>query len=140
MSTERLDHSTTLPLGTRDAVHLHIVVGKFEYNIKEQFPTYLTPGSFVKFVDKEFTKFVLCEREEAHGFLNQFIKKICYYDNVIVFLLPDIATPVRHHFEIDLQKRQSEQWVLEAELEEAQSADPECASCYHIKNGRVIRS
>jgi len=134
--SERLDQTTHLPLGTRDAVHVPVIAGRFNY--KTSFPE-LEPGSFVKFVDKDFTLFELCEKKDAHGFINPYLDEIYYFDNVLIFILPNITTPVRHYFEINLQQKTNEREVLEAELEEMKRNDESCAECYEIRNNEIIR-
>lgn len=150
---ERMDKNTRLPLGTRDACHIPFVVGRLKdppipkdeearkdyYKQWEENRKKYVPGAWVKFTDDKFTYFELCEKVEAHGFINPLLETVSTYDNVIIWLMPDITEPVRHTFEICPNKRQTEKSLLEEELAEAQANDPECASCWDIVNGEVIR-
>jgi hypothetical protein len=135
--SERLDKTCRLEVGTRDAVHVPIVVGRADASL--DWKVKLNPGDAVKFTDMEFTKFVPCERSEAHGILNPFLEEICRYESVIVFMVPGITSPVRHRFEINPDKRKWEEEVLKMELEEGKKSDPGCAECFVIRNNEVIR-
>ncbi len=135
MSQERLDETCRLMTGTRDAVHVPIVAAVVDRSHKGE----LTPGDFVKFTDAEFTKFLPCKKNEAHGILNPFIDEISRYEPVVVMLVPGITSPVRHNFDIDPKQQQIKTEMLKAELEEAKQSDPECAECWIISNNRIIR-
>jgi len=141
MSQERLDKTTRLMIGTRDAVHVPIAVAEVsrEYCSQNKIWT-LNPGTYVKFVNDEFTKFEPCDKSEAHGVLNPFLDEISTYEPVIVLLNPGITTPVRHHFDIDLQQKARELSFLEIELEEVKEKDPDCAGCWVIRNNSIIRN
>ena len=138
MSQERLDKTCRLPVGTRDAVHVPIVAATVSRELDYHIP--LTPGAFVKFIDAEFTKFIPCNKDEAHGVLNPFIDEIRRYEPVIVMLLPGITSPVRHNFDINPQQKEIEAKFLEMELEEAKKDDPDCAGCWVVRNNRVVRN
>lgn len=139
----RLDRKCRLEIGTRDAVHVPIVVGKLKYGTGNDFDigflSSLVPGAFVKFIDSEYEQFVMCDKAAAHGIVNPFLEEVAYYAPVVVFLFPGITTPVRHHFDIDPKLRVLEQSMLEAELAEAKADDPECAGCWSIRNNEVQR-
>lgn len=135
----RLDQTCRLPVGTRDAVHVPIVVAKAKFDINDRIFEF-SPGAYVKFIDDEFTTFVTCEKDEAHGVMNPFLEKIYIFDPVIIMLLPGITGPVRHHFDIDPSRRELEKQFLQDELKASMEADPECAGCYHIRNNEVGRS
>lgn len=137
--TDRLDQRCKLALGTRDAFHVPAIVGQLDYDYESFDYEPLLPGSYVKFIDDKFTKFNLCDRKDAHGYLNPNLEDISWSDNVLVFLFPGITTPVRHQFEIDLSKKDREIEVLEEELKLKQERDPECAECWFIYNNEVIR-
>lgn len=138
MSQERLDQTCSIPLGTRDAIHVPFTVGSLHNKFKAGIYK-LIPGSFVRFVDDKFIEFELCEREKAHGILNPFLEEISIFDNVVVLLKPGITSVVRHTFDIDPKKEEIEKQILEMELKEAKEEDPSCADCYVIKNNRVTR-
>src|SRR5690348_13829805 len=130
MSQHRLDQTCRLPVGTRDACHVPYVVAQAEHvPVEQRLMSKLEPRSYVKFVDKDYTRFVLCDKEEAHGVLNPMIDEICYYDPVVVLMLPGITTPVQHGFEIRPEMRDMERKLLDNELEECKKEDGECASC-----------
>ncbi len=131
-----LNERCVLSVGTRDAIHVPIVAAKADHSVGYDD---IKPGCFIKFLDKEYSKFVLCDKKEAHGMVNPFIEQISSYDTVIVFIMPDITSPVRHQFEINPTQRDWQQKILEQELEEAKVSDPDCAGCYAIENGQVIR-
>jgi hypothetical protein len=135
MSSERLDQDTCLPRGTRDALHVPFVVAGADYKYRGR----INSGDFVKFVDEKFTLFTPCEREEAHGVINPFLKEVSCYQTVVVLLLPGITTSVRHTFEITPEKKEWEKDILQTELEAAKREDPECADCWVILNNRVTR-
>lgn len=137
MSSERLDQSTKLPLGTRDAVHVPIIAAKLDP--KEKYYGQIDAGSFVKFTDPEFTLFTICQKENAHGIINPFLDEVNFYDTVVILLLPGITTPVRHAFNIDVSQKERERSILEIELEEARKSDPDCASCWIIHNNEIVR-
>lgn len=141
MSQDRLDHSCRLPVGTRDAVHVPFVVAAaaVEATTIDDRINGLKPGSYVKFLDDGYTKFVVCEKAEAQGVLNPFVDEISYYEPVVVMMMPGITSPVRHHFDIDPRLKDMERHWLEAELAQAKQEDPDCAGCWVIKNNRVIR-
>lgn len=141
---ERLDNTCRLPVGTRDSVHVPFVVGRAEFpkELRDRMTLHkaLQPGAYVKFIDDKYTKFVLCEKAEAHGVLNPFLDQISMWDPVVVFLLPGITTTTRHTFEIDPGMKDQVRTVLEAQLRRAQEEDPECAECYEIVNNQLIRN
>jgi hypothetical protein len=138
MTQDRLDQDCCLPLGTRDAVHLPIVVATYKYGGPSNRHE-LKPGEYVKFVDKDYIYFVPCEKEEAQGILNPFLDEITYFDPVVVFILPGITTAVRHAFEINPEMKTWEKQYLEKNLERAKQEDPACAGCYIIRNNDIIR-
>lgn len=153
MSQERMDQRTRLPLGTRDAGHIPFVVGRYKESFhqvpEEERKAYweqyyaerekFKPGCFVKFIDDKFIYFEVCEKAKAHGYVNPALDEISTYDNVLVFMLPGITEPVRHHFEIRPEKRDLERRLLEAELEQHKEEDPGCAECWTILNNEVVR-
>lgn len=134
--SDRLDQTCRLPAGTRDAVHVPIVAGRWARN---DFTSELKPGEFVKFVDDKFVDFVPCQKDEAHGVANPFLDVISHIDPVIILLFPGITTPVRHDFNIDLNKNLIEKEMLKFEVEQARKEDPGCAGCWIIHNNEVIR-
>ena len=137
---KRIDQTTNLPLGTRDSSHMPWVVARIKYDYKNGLPE-IKPGAYVKFINPECTSFELTEnRAEAHGFINPCLEEIGIYDNVIVFLLPGITSPVRHYFEISLDKQKIEREILEEELKEIREADPNCGDCWVIRNNEIIRN
>ncbi len=137
----RLDYTCNLPMGTRDALHVPYVVARWDTpnDIKERLAG-LKPGSYVKFINTEYTKFVVCEKADAQGVVNPFIDEISCYDNVVVLLIPGITTPVRHNFDIKPELLQAEKEILELELRGAKNQDPGCAECYEIRNNEVVRN
>lgn len=134
-----LDKTCTLPVGTRDAVHWPIIVGQCDYHNLPKVPM-LTPGMFVKFTNDSFTKFIPCPKEEAHGVINPALDEIIYFDSVVILMMPGITTPVRHEFQVDLEKKKLERLFLEQDLEEAKKNDPDCAECYEIRNNAIVRN
>ena len=138
---ERLDQTCHLPIGTRDAIHVPFVVARLAESVSmEDRLAGLKPGSFVRFTDAEYTKFVICDKQLAHGILNPFVDEISYYEPVVVLLMPGITTPVRHRFDINPSLKESERQWLSARLEEAKEEDPDCAGCYEIRNNKIIRN
>ena len=144
MSQDRLDHECSLPLGTRDAVHVPFVVAEDGRTNEEKLRVdeggrSIKPGDYVRFLDSEFRKFTPCDQAEAQGIVNPFLERADIWHPVIVFLLPGLTGPVRHHFDIDVTAPGRERLYLESELEQAKREDPACADCYFIENGRLQR-
>ena len=133
--TRSLDQDCDLPAGTRDAIHVPFVVGKPVF----QGIQHIQPGSWVRFVDANFTEFVLCDKTDAHGIVNPFLDEISRYNDVVVLLIPGITSQVTHQFDIDPSLRDQRQAMLEAELAEVKEQDPGCADCWVIRNNCVVR-
>jgi hypothetical protein len=141
MSQDRLDKSCSLPVGTRDAIHVPYVVATCTATIEQQqeHKFKIPPGSYVRFTDENCTKFILCARDEAQGIVNPFLTEILFWHPVVVLVMPGITTPVRHIFNINPAMQRWEQQVLEKELAEVKAQDPDCAECWHIRNNEIIR-
>jgi len=144
-----LNKTCDIDIGTRDAVHVPIVVGRLFHPkpVRDESGKMIftplepvEPGQWVKFVDSDFTDFTACTKDEAHGMINPFIDYVPYYDAVVVILKPGITSPVRHNFDIDPKKAEIRKQYLEVELEEAKKEDPGCAHCWQIINDEVIRT
>jgi hypothetical protein len=123
-------------LGTRDAVHVPFVVGRFQRS-KEYID--LNPGQWVRFVDNEYTEFVLSDYQNGHGIIDPFLEKACIYESVRILLRPGITSPVRHTFEIAPAFHEVNKIKLEQELAQAQEDDPNCAGCWQIINNEITR-
>jgi hypothetical protein len=131
--SERLDQASSLSVGTRDAVHVPIIVINAKGNL-------LAPGMWIRFTNESCNDYEVCNRENAHGIINPFISKIRSYDSVVVFLVPGITTPVQHNFDIVWDKAKMEHVMLELELAEIIKNEPNCAECYYIENGSIQRT
>jgi len=118
--------SSNLTLGLKDALHVPIVV--------VQCDELLHGGEWVRFVDAESNRVIKCDQDESHGFVNPYDTP---FDNkpFIMFLNPDMTGPVRHEFDIKHKERET----LEEELERQREEDPNCAECWQIENGKIIR-
>lgn len=128
-----------LPVGTRDALHIPFVVVSYNNS------NYLSPGDLVRFTDETCTKLEKTnfnqplERYQAHGMVNPFVDKLTCDENVVVFLLPGLTSPVRHTFEINVKERNQIAIELEKELEQEKENDPNCAQCWYVLNDMVTR-
>lgn len=145
----QLNKTCDLDVGTRDAVHVPIVVGQLfhpkpvrDENGKMIFTplTEVKPGDWVKFVDDKFTEFVPCDKSEAHGMVNPFIDYVPFYGAIVVILKPGITSPVRHNFDIDPNIAEQRKHYLETMLKLKKANDPGCAECWIIQNDEVIRT
>lgn len=129
--------------GTRDAVHVPIVIARFKESkdVKEQLKSMdeLKPGQWVKFVDDKYIDFVLSDQENGHGIVDPFLDDVGVWDDIRILLRPGITTPVRHQYEINPAMLKARKKLLDMELEEKKQEDPECADCWQIKNGDIVR-
>jgi hypothetical protein len=155
MSAHTLGKECDLQIGTRDAIHVPIVIAKFYHHPypgsadknSEAWKNYVStinlepkPGDWVKFTDGKYDTITLCSKEEAHGMIDPFMDIIISsYDPVAVLLFPGTTSPVCHSFQINPEKRFTERNLLKEELEAQQAADPACAECWDVANGRVFR-
>lgn len=129
------DPAYDMLVGTRDALHVPIIVATFD-DYKQRCEA--LPGRWVKFVDADFTKIQLSDKEDGHGIIDPFLDEVGI--DVVVLLKPGITSPVRHQFEINTNFLSINRMMLEAELAEAKADDPDCAECWEIQNGKVIRN
>lgn len=126
--------------GETDALHVPFVVVEYRPTIEEyRNNTLLKPGEWVKLKEGNTKEVVRCSKEEAIGMIDPFLDEIDGYDKFVVLLVPGVTTETRHTFEIRPELKKLKREFLEAELEEHKKDDPECASCWQIKNNRIIR-
>lgn len=116
------------PVGTKDAIHIPIVVCKSKD--KDRTPI---RGEPVRFVDMENFIVEPCGMEESHGIADPLSPYI--YSPFCVVLHKWVVSPVRHSFEIASGKLLQ----LTDELAERRREDPGCAGCWVIEDGKVIR-
>lgn len=122
-------------IGTKDAVHVHIVIAE-----KDSYKEEIKPGDWVKFTDDKYNKIIKCEKVDAHGIVDPFLDEYIYsFDKFAVLLVPGIASAVRHDFEINPNFRVWEKEALEDELKEIRDNDSDCGDCWQIRNNKIIR-
>lgn len=134
MSSINLGENTSLPAGTRDAVHCPIVIVS-----SKEYPVKLSPGDWVKFTDDKFTKVEKCEKRDADGIVDPFLETVDCYENFAIMLVPHTTQGLFHSFDINPAYRKAYQKSLQLELEDVRQNDPDCGDCWAIKNGKIIR-
>lgn len=134
-----LGYDPRMPAGTRDAVHVPIVIGRLKRPLDVAKENSLQPGSWVKFVDNKYIEFELSDKENGHGIVDPFVDEIAFFGEIFILLRPGITTPVRHEYEIDPEMLKFQKELLQEELKNERESDPACADCWQIRNGSVIR-
>lgn len=138
-----LGYDPNVPAGTRDAIHVPIVIGRLKENsfFIERLKDHenLKPGKWVKFVDNKYIEFELSDKENGHGIIDPFLDEVSVFDDIRILLRPGITSPVRHEYEINPEMLKFENELLQQEVEARKEEDPNCASCWQIKNRKVIR-
>lgn len=86
----------------RDAVHVAV--------IRVRCGT-LKAGTKVKFTDSLWTKVVSCDDSGMHGIVDPFLKESNEDDFVLVILKPDIASNIRHHFDVPVNEAATEEEI-----------------------------
>ncbi|MHA1943809.1 MAG: hypothetical protein ACW96M_05375 [Candidatus Thorarchaeota archaeon] len=124
--------------GLRDAFHAPAILCQINIDNCRTCPDDV---KFVRFTDEECTEVAPCEREQAHGVVDPFVELEWYMDNKLVWVLlkPGIVTNLYHAFEMELEPMSDEEKSLRAELKQRREEDPNCAECWQIEGGRVIR-
>jgi hypothetical protein len=141
----RLDQNCKLKRGIKDAIHVPFIVARLDNNYGNDIDSImamsdkLKPGCYIKFTNYECTSFVPCEKDEAHGIINPFLDTVCFYDDVVILLVPSVVTKFSHDFDIDLTKQQLEKQKLTQELIQTIANDSECGNCWRIKNNEIVR-
>jgi hypothetical protein len=116
--------------GTKDAFHVPCVVAKATES--------LYPGCRVRFADNTL-QHVYRTTDEPHGIINPFlIDDVVKGEKVYVLLMPGMVDHVQHVFDVDIRLSQSE-ISLHQKLEEIRKNDPNCAGCWQIEDGKIIR-
>lgn len=141
-------------IGVRDAVHMPVVyakhaddegsVGVYNKIVDGYLP--FCPILFIKFTDSECTRFIFVEKDEDYdGFVSPFFSSLYWRDINLeedilpIFLRPDIVGPTRHHFSINVTDISARRAALNQQLKDCIKEDPECAECYAIEGGEVVR-
>lgn len=128
----KINEECILPVGFRDACHVPFVVVEVDnyYDFR--------PGDWVRFKDTSMKTIEHCEHHKAHGVVNPFLET--FYRKFLVMLMPDVNTPVRHVFDLDLVKLAEKEHRLTSELAEAVEQEAEsCKDCWSIINNSVQR-
>ena len=118
-------------LGMRDAFHVPCVAVTCDEMV------YPTDG--VCFTDESCKTVRKCRDDNHHAIVDPFLEDGAGYGDIFwVFLVPGLVGNLVHSFDINLNMSDEEK-ELEKELQRQKDADPNCAECWHIKDGRVSR-
>ncbi len=82
--------------GTKDAFHVQCVLVWSE--------DYLTPGTYVKFVDNNLLRVKECCKSERHGIVDPFMNFFKLGDKFWVLLQPGLTKSLRHNFDLELEE------------------------------------
>jgi len=113
--------------GEMDAIHIPIVSTTCD--------DWVSNGEYVRFVDESLTKVESVESSFAHAIVDPLNHELMGKDTPFyVMILPGKSTPVRHHFDVIIEESPQEN-----ELRQAREKDPDCAKCWVIEDGQIIR-
>lgn len=100
-------------LGTRDAVHVPVVIVTSE--------ELLLPGEWVKFADSTYTRVISCEYEDRHGIVDPFVSSVPKHTRFLMMVIPEGTTKVEHNFNFTFKNMPTKQY---------KDPDDECRGCY----------
>jgi len=127
--------------GLRDAFHAPAILCSIDLYTNSR--GYANPEdiSFVRFTNDDFSEVEPCEREQAHGVVDPFVKLDWTAENKLVWVLlnPGIVTNLVHSFEMSIPEMSDEEKSLREELKQCREEDPNCAECWQIEDGKVVR-